>query len=256
MIPSNRRDIEYVSQQKLEVHKGEQTTRVTCLGGAFDLFLDNNDASLTGAIASNGFWESWVTAWHVQNIGEGDIYVDLGANAGYYTFLADYLGATVYAFEPQPNYIGLMAQSAVFNGVNPTLFNTALSDSEGTVMLNLFGAMDGSASIVGEGWDGRHLNVKTRTLDSISLPAGNLIVKMDIEGAEELAWDGMTETLEYRKPTIILEYTPGAYSEHFWDKMTEYGKVSLVNFDGYEELVTRQYAETRDDWITLTVRPR
>ncbi len=257
MIPSNRGDIEFVSKQKLEVHVGQYATRVTCLGGAFDLSLYNKDASLTGAIAHNGFWESWVTAWHVNNIAEGDVYIDLGANAGYYSLLANYLGAHVEAFEANPKYIELLSVNGAINDLlHLSTHQYAISDSEGTVRLNLFGDLDGSASIVGAGWDDKFMTVKTKRLDQFTFPAGKMIVKMDIEGAEEMAWDGMPEILANRKPVIILEYTPGAYSENFWMKMQEYGKVSILDYEGTENLVTEKYAESLNDWCTLVVRPR
>lgn len=220
------------------------------------MFLYNRDQSLTEAITSHGYWESWVTAWHVKNIGEGDVYIDLGANAGYYSFLANYLGATVFAFEANQDYCGLISRSSVFNGVKFYIEAVAIADKTGTAHLNLYGDLDGSASIVGDGWDDKFIDVRTAPLDAYSFPAGNMIIKMDIEGAEELAWDGMPKTLAIRKPTIIMEYTPGAYSDKFWDKLTAYGKVSLLDYEGNENLVTKQYAESQTDWITLVVRSR
>jgi FkbM family methyltransferase len=252
MIPSTRHEIEALPFEGAV--SGEQLTRVPCLGGAFDLFLYSHDKSLTSAIASTGYWESWVTAWHVQNVSEGDIYIDLGANAGYFSFLAESLGATAMAFEANPRYCTLMNQSSAFNGTNLHVYNWAVSDEEGSVKLNFYGDHDGSASIVGPGWDGKSMDVKACRLDSWRFPAGKMIVKMDIEGAEEKAWDGMTDLLKNRKPIIILEYTPGAYSDEFWDKLTEYGKVSKLSFDTYEEITSRKHVESLDDWCTLVVR--
>lgn len=254
MIPSTRHEIENLPYKGPRV--GENYTTVPCLGDAYDLMLFNEDESLTKAIANNGFWESWVTAWHVQNISEGDIYIDLGANAGYFSFLAEHLGAVVYAFEANPKYCSLMDKGAVLNGSSIRIINRAIADLEGgSVKLNFYGNLDGSASIVGGGWSGRYVDVKTSKLDFWRFPPGNIIIKMDIEGAEELAWDGMQELLEHRKPTIIMEYTPGAYSDEFWDKLNEYGKISMVNYDAYEEIVTKKFAESQTDWLTLTVRP-
>ena len=46
------------------------------------------------------------------------------------------------------------------------------------------------------------------------------LVKIDVEGHEELALLGMREILDLRECTILMEYTPNAYSCEFNQKLS------------------------------------
>src|SRR5579863_7387210 len=54
---------------------------------------------------ANGVYEPWTTEVLTKELKEGDVFVDVGANIGFFTLLASKLvgeKGRVYAFEPNP----------------------------------------------------------------------------------------------------------------------------------------------------------
>ena len=83
-----------------------------------------------------------------------------------------------------------------------------------------------------------------------------LIIKIDDEGAEELIWNGSRRYRSTNKPTLMIEYTPNAYTAQFLDELEEYGRLRWINFDGQEEPITREQILLQTDWIMLVIRPK
>src|SRR5437773_9467167 len=92
------------------ISEDENTLLVSVLGGAFSLYLNKNDVSLTPSISTLFYWEPWITAWFTNHIEEGDFIVDIGANCGYFTMLFEKLtgeAGMVLAYEPSSYYVDL-----------------------------------------------------------------------------------------------------------------------------------------------------
>ena len=228
----------------------------------FWLALVEGDQSVCPHLESDGFWESWVTKWLVDNINPGDTFLDVGANTGYYAFLAASLGAKVTAFEPNPDYYDALRTSNKFNsaikGLTVDIFQYALSDRTAFAKLTIPEHLHGSATIrggIGDQWNPREIVVTTIALDSFAFSNGPMIIKLDVEGAEELVWRGMQKTLARHKPLITLEWTPGTYSQDFFEELQSYGVVSWITHDGNEEAVTKEWLHGQADWVMLVVRP-
>ncbi|WP_227284646.1 FkbM family methyltransferase [Boseongicola sp. H5] len=160
-------------------------------------------------------------------LGPGDIALDLGANVGDVTDLLAQGGATVHAFEPEPETFALLsARFADQPNVHP--HNAAVSDYDGTAALVLPGSYRVSprsaskaASIVHDRYrDGDHVETETRVIDIAGfvrdLPRRPSLIKIDIEGAEwkvlaalqaaELLSDGVcvfVETHERLDPSTL-----------------------------------------------------
>lgn len=74
----------------------------------FDLVVLNDDQSLTPCLVNDGFWEAWISSWLTRWIRPGMTFIDVGANCGYYTMLAEKLVGQhghVVAYEPNPVYV-------------------------------------------------------------------------------------------------------------------------------------------------------
>lgn len=246
------------------IKETEDELLVNGMLGQYVLWVPKADRSvgpcLTGEIGGMiGAWENWVTSWHTKNLHNYDTYIDVGANCGYFSFLANYFGLSVIAIEANPQYAGLLTRTIEENDAdNVAVVNAAVSESEGMAMLKVPETLHGGASITDNHIEAsHHYSVKTITLDDLQGPAGDrVLVKMDIEGAEEMAFKGATEFNQVVKPTYILEYTPRHYTENFFDALSSYGEVTMVDSNGNETSVTKHEAEGASDWITLVVRPR
>jgi len=141
-----------------------------------------------------------------------DVFVDIGANLGYYTCLALQQGKPVIAFEPQQQNLQCLFQNLTANGWEDKaeVFPLALSEHPG--LLTLYGASGPSASLI-KNWAGYSARfrktVPVSTLDNVlasRFSGRRLFVKMDVEGAEYQVLKGAMATLTLTpKPIWLLE---------------------------------------------------
>jgi FkbM family methyltransferase len=84
------------------------------------------------ALILNRCWEKELTNRIQDNLKPGDVFVDVGANMGYYTLLASRLvgeEGLVLAYEPSQANLKVLLQNLILNGSrNVAAFSMALSD--------------------------------------------------------------------------------------------------------------------------------
>jgi FkbM family methyltransferase len=144
-----------------------------------------------------------------ERVAPGDVVVDVGAHAGYYTLLAASLagpGGGVWAFEPDPRNCSCLRRQVSMNRLaNVVVEEAAVADRVGRQPFR-FGSGSGTGFLGVNG----DIDVRTVTLDSVL--AGRVrptLVKIDAEGAEARVLDGAREILDTARPAIILS-THGA----------------------------------------------
>jgi FkbM family methyltransferase len=160
----------------------------------------------------NGKFEVEETAIIIKLLPQVDLFVDIGANLGYYTCLALQAGKPVIAFEPQQQNLQCLFQNLVANGWEDRaeVFPLALSSHPG--LLTLYGASGPSASLIKD-WAGYSSRFKkivpVSKLDNVlagQFFGRRLLIKIDVEGAEFHVLKGALETLQRApKPIWILE---------------------------------------------------
>src|SRR5437867_4507919 len=136
--------------------------------------------------------------------------VDIGANRGYFSLLSAKLVGPygrVYAFEPEPHNYGLLLRNINLNKLSNILpLQLAVSNADGTGLLFLDPANPGGHTMYADPSLRPGHSVKTTTLDCFlserGWPSVNLI-KIDIEGGEPAALEGMRETLR-RNASITM----------------------------------------------------
>lgn len=145
-------------------------------------------------------------------LGVASIFVDVGANLGYYTCLAAQEDKRTIAFEPQQHNLKCLMQNLVINGFENRveIFPLALSGAPG--VMTLYGASGPSASLV-KGWAGyssRHSQrIPVSTLDTVlggRFEEERILIKIDVEGAEYQVLSGAHATLGRAvKPIWLVE---------------------------------------------------
>ncbi len=147
-----------------------------------------------------------------------DVVLDVGANIGYFTLvLAESVGGNgrVFAFEPDSDNCRILRKNLSVNGYDRvTVEPKAVSDGDGKANLYLSLRSCGHHSLFGADQEGGSVAVETVSLDSY-FPAGSRVdfIKMDIEGAEVSALEGMTRVLSDNPQLILLgEFYPAALS--------------------------------------------
>lgn len=189
----------------------------------FEYFLKSDFAEVQGNkmflgkgdqwnISIDGVWGKLDTETIKNSIKTGDVVVDLGANIGYYTLIAAKLvgdKGKVFAFEPEPRNFEILKKNVEINGYhNVILEQKAVSDINEKINLYLSKGI-GTHSIKSN----KNANMEPIQTESVRLDDYfsdlNLtdkinFIKMDIEGAEFRALNGMNIILRQSKHLKIF----------------------------------------------------
>lgn len=160
-----------------------------------------------------GVWDEHVRDALRRHLREGDCFVDVGANIGYFSLMASVLvGSTGRVVAIEPSHINLerLCGNLALNGCgNVAVVSLAASSSHGSLQINFPTPNNAGAASL-------------RTIPSV---AGNLVlacpldevieaqalrpsvVKLDVEGFELEALKGMKNTLVRFRPVVICELT-------------------------------------------------
>jgi FkbM family methyltransferase len=156
-----------------------------------------------------GSYELPIQKCLVRELKPGEIFFDIGANAGFFSLLASkQVGEKgyVFAFEPlAENIEAIKAQLAMNHVLNCTVVEAAVSDSVGEVRL-WEGPDTSTAHIVNQGYEQKVVkSVKSITLDEfVRTTRPPNFIKMDIEGAEIRALRGTDALLSGPNPPRFL----------------------------------------------------
>lgn len=144
-----------------------------------------------------GVWEPVITRYLLDNLVEGDIFIDVGANIGYYTLLASRcVGAAgrVFAIEAASGTYSKLQDNLRQNRVgNATTFQIAVSDAAGPVpvWLNRAGELAGATTLshVAHRRSAMEIaeTVESKPLQEIvdiEILRKARLIKIDVEGAE------------------------------------------------------------------------
>jgi FkbM family methyltransferase len=142
-------------------------------------------------------------------LGQGDWALDIGANVGHYAMrMAELVGPSgrVIALEPVPDTFSLLAANTrLFAHANVSLLNVAVSDRLGVASMQIPRFASGLSNYYQAHLSaGPGLAVLTLPIDALSLPPVRL-VKMDVEGHELPALQGMRGLLARDHPVLIIE---------------------------------------------------
>lgn len=167
-----------------------------------------------------GVWEPNITAWFMRLLKPGDVVLDVGANVGYYTLLSSKLvgsAGKVYAVKPSPSIRGRLENNLRLNHPdNVSVLPFAAWSSQGQATFHIHGKDCGSSSL-----STLEDCAATETVDLVRLDdvldrrdAARLrIVKLDIEGAEYHALQGLRATLAAAPNAVVLcELNPALLS--------------------------------------------
>ena len=210
----------------------------------FMILIEADEIGMAPQLLEKGVYEPFETLQVNSILKSGDVFVNIGANFGYYTLLASKLvGQTgkVYAFEPEPKNLFLLKNNVTQNNLkNVEVSDFAVSNQDG-LQLDLYTdqknignpslSLRNIPNLMG------HVRVQTITLDSYfkdsGLPEINLI-QMDTQGSEGNIIDGAAELIQKYHPVIIMEFWPyglknlGTEASSLLKKMSAFGYSRMV----------------------------
>jgi len=183
------------------------------------IFLPSStDIYLTGG--KSHISEIKLAKYLINQLEEGDIFLDVGAHYGYFSLLASVLvgsAGKVIAFEASPNTFEILKKNKSQRS-NMLAFNKAVSDAEGTLRMYEFPNLYSEYNTL----DARQFNqeawFKEYQPTVVEVPAETLdrflqkekvhptIIKIDVEGAEYKVLTGAKNYLTQYSPSIVMEY--------------------------------------------------
>ncbi len=169
---------------------------------------DALDLKLFGLLPADE--ECSLTKYFIMNLKSNDVFYDIGANWGFYSYLAVIFCNEVHVFEPLPNIAKLLEKN-LSGDAKVTFNNIAISDKKGSSEIYI-SESSGRSTINKESVEmngGKNMGkiiIQTTTLDEYVL-GKNLptIIKMDVEGAEYMVIKGGIDIFSKHNPIIALE---------------------------------------------------
>ena|GEM_PF-988821 len=144
------------------------------------------------------------------HLGSGDTFVDVGANAGYYSVVAGRIvgpRGRVVSIEPVPETFELLRENVALNGLgNVATFANACWNAREGLTMTLPGGYYGLASLATP-LGGRRIPVEAIPLDALTADLPSVqVLKVDAEGAELEVLEGAADTLAKTR-FAVLEVT-------------------------------------------------
>ena len=186
----------------------------------------------------------------------GKVFIDVGANFGVYTLVASKLvgpAGKVISVEPTAQSFAILGKNVALNGsTNVRAFQLALTQAKGRAWL--YHGWDPVGNSLGMdpvyGHEGEE--VQTESLDDLLEENGINrvdVIKVDVEGAEELVLRGATRTLTANWPVVIFEFNPGCAANL---GLSPYGARDLLESLGYEFVVLGDCAKSKEPALQPT----
>jgi FkbM family methyltransferase len=158
-----------------------------------------------------GAWDRQVSDACIALLQPGQVFYDVGANAGFVAITVGYQFADrvrVCAFEPQPSLARHAALSAALNGLqNISVYEVMLGREAGEALLYVPRHAIHASAVPHEA-GAVPLRRPVRSLDEL-IQSGELpppdVVKMDVEGAELDVFRGAESALKQYRPAVLFE---------------------------------------------------
>ncbi len=193
-----------------------------CTTNHCKMYVDTTDLLIAPWLLMHGEWEPEETELVKKLVRPGDVFVDVGANLGYYTLLAIRVGASqVYAFEAQSSTYELLGKNVIINWMSNVVRCENLAVFSQTTDLDFFvrNSYPGNSSIGVTSsdqlakWFDTTTRVKVRAVsldDYFADKPGKIdVLKVDVEGAEPAAFEGARRILsQNRDIKILCEWSP------------------------------------------------
>lgn len=171
----------------------------------------DGDAFVSAQLQRDGCWEPFesmviarLLSAAVARDGSGPLFVDCGANIGWYSLLAAQLGAEVLAVEPMPDNAAKLRGNVTVNGLGHriTVEECALGDRRGRAELHLSTTNQGDHRLhAEESWD------VSRRRSTVAVDVRTL---SELLGLLELS--ELSELSEHRRPRVLKLDTQGSES--------------------------------------------
>lgn len=211
----------------------------------FVLWVDVNDELIGQPIIATHAYEPHVTAMLQRELRPDSVFVDIGANMGWFTLLAARIITTgrVIAIEPNWANVQLVYRSLLQNDFrHVTLYPCAITAAP-TILELQHTRSNGRVAAPTEISQWVDYSQGIRLDDLLAAEPKIDVIKMDIEGHEPIALDGMQKTLRQHHPVLLTEFHPHAIQTNANAAPTDYLEALLGL--GYQLAVIESAGQSR-----------
>lgn len=176
----------------------------------------SGDRMISDTLRRDRCWEPYETALTLQHLKPGDVYVDVGANIGYYTLVAaQRVGpeGKVFAFEPDPANFALLQNNVALNRLSQVqVFACALyhQDAEGHLFLSADNFGDHRVYQADTARQTHRIPLRHGDTQLGALTDRIDFLKIDTQGAEYFVVKGLQQLIQKNRQhlSMILEFCP------------------------------------------------
>lgn len=225
LLARNRWVLPHALRLRLKAQLGVRQALVSAPlpdGAVVKLWHDSSSSDVTTRIYWDGFagYENGTPQFFFDRCRNARVVLDIGANVGYYSILAALANpdAEVVAFEPVPQLYDRLARNIELNQLTSRITALKLAVGDRSALVPLYVPNNGvlcESSILAEFRpDSTQLQAEATTIDGFLEDRGINsvdVIKIDVEGAEHLVFQGMLKTLERMHPDLICEVLPGRF---------------------------------------------
>jgi FkbM family methyltransferase len=176
----------------------------------FAFVVSKYDTCVSDCLRTGKLFEQFLLSFVKQFIPEDKNILDIGANIGVHSVIySNYTKKTVYAFEPQPKVFDLLEKNIKGNNCknivphmfgassqNTTFFMNAVYDQK--INQGAFRIKEKDSP------EEMGITIQCKVLDELNLQDIGYI-KMDVEGHELEALEGLTNTINRYRPSLMIE---------------------------------------------------
>lgn len=208
-------------------------------------------------IALNGVYELNELNLLKENFGDylkDKTVLDIGANIGNHTVFFANISESVYSFEPNEIIFQLLKFN-VRNYKNVNIYNYGCSNRDSQFVANLKknnwgnGEISTNQNITDTSHESDIIKLKfnVKRLDNVlNLESKKIgLIKIDVEGHELNALNGMKKLIEKNKPIIVFEQNRGIHNGTS-------DEIEFLKSIGYKKIFVM---ETNEDWLTPKIFP-
>ncbi|HSV40502.1 MAG TPA: FkbM family methyltransferase [Nocardioidaceae bacterium] len=186
-------------------------------GVGYTFFVANPDDAIQKEHVAGRLFDYPELVEMSRHISDGDLVLDVGSNVGNHAvyFSKRYPQSRIMVFEPSTEAARLLRLNLAANhceNVDTTYIGVGLSDRAGTAVLRRGGPRNLGGSriadpqdVVGAQGRGRAQEIRLLTGDEALEGAAPAFIKIDVEGHEFEALEGLSETIRRHRPRLFVE---------------------------------------------------
>lgn len=235
------------------------------------LALPRDDRTVTPWIVERGDWEPGESAAMVALLRPGDRVVDVGAHVGFLSLLAAHRvgpGGSVLSVEAHPGNFALLRDNVRRGGHAQveTVHAAAWRAAGETVTLTVSEGNSGDNRSYDRDDAVERVAVETVRVDDLLAGRDVDFVKVDVQGTDHVALEGMRATIERCRPTVMIEFWPlgiDGFGDDPAEVLTGYRalgyELSVLEFPGVgndapADALAQIAREARGGFVTLLLR--